>query len=59
MPGALPAASAFAGDEAAHQQACAAAINRAMEHLIARAPQQYLWGYHRYKGPKRVALASS
>ena len=30
----------------------AAAINRAMEQLIARCPEQYLWGYHRYKAPR-------
>ncbi len=26
-------------------------VNRAMERLIRRCPQQYLWGYHRYKEP--------
>lgn len=30
----------------------AAAINRAMEALILQRPEQYLWGYHRYKEPK-------
>lgn len=30
---------------------CAAIINRAMERLILRCPQQYLWGYNRYKQP--------
>jgi Kdo2-lipid IVA lauroyltransferase/acyltransferase len=49
---ALPAAGA---DEAAHQSECATVINRAMEHLILQLPQQYLWGYHRYKSP-RAAL---
>ena len=29
----------------------AAVINRAMEQLIRLCPQQYLWGYHRYKAP--------
>lgn len=29
----------------------AAVINRAMERLILACPQQYLWGYHRYKAP--------
>ena len=29
-----------------------AAINRAMEHLIRQCPQQYLWGYARYKAPR-------
>ncbi len=55
MPEALPQASAFGGDDSAHQTACAAVINRAMEHLIRRCPQQYLWGYHRYKGPRGSA----
>jgi KDO2-lipid IV(A) lauroyltransferase len=30
----------------------AAQINRAMEELILQKPQQYLWGYARYKKPK-------
>lgn len=30
------------------------AINRAMEHLIARCPAQYAWSYNRYKVPKGV-----
>jgi KDO2-lipid IV(A) lauroyltransferase len=30
----------------------AAAVNRAMEGLIRQCPQQYLWGYHRYKVPR-------
>ena len=29
-----------------------AQINRAMEHLIRQCPQQYLWGYGRYKTPR-------
>lgn len=39
----------------------AAVINHAMEHLILRHPEQYLWGYHRYKKPRRpdVALPDS
>ena len=35
-------------DEAAQ----AAVINRAMESLIRQCPQQYLWGYNRYKRPR-------
>ncbi|MBH9552196.1 lysophospholipid acyltransferase family protein [Inhella gelatinilytica] len=31
-------------------------INRAMEGLILEAPQQYLWGYNRYKGPRPLDL---
>lgn len=30
----------------------AAAVNRAMEGLIRQCPQQYLWGYNRYKQPR-------
>lgn len=31
-------------------------INRAMEQLIAECPQQYLWGYARYKQPRKEPL---
>ena len=31
-------------------------INRAMEQLIRQCPQQYLWGYARYKAPRGEAL---
>jgi Kdo2-lipid IVA lauroyltransferase/acyltransferase len=34
------------------QAESAALINRAMERLILQCPQQYLWGYHRYKQPR-------
>ena len=34
----------------------ATAVNRAMEDLIMQCPQQYLWGYNRYKGPRREIL---
>ena len=41
------------GDDAAALQAAqAAVINRAMQRLILQCPQQYLWGYHRYKRPR-------
>jgi len=33
-------------------EAQAALLNRAMETLIQRFPEQYLWSYHRYKTPK-------
>jgi len=36
----------------ASPEAQAALINRAMETLIRRFPEQYLWSYHRYKTPK-------
>ncbi len=35
-------------------QALASAINGAMETLIRRFPQQYLWSYNRYKVPKEA-----
>lgn len=35
-------------------RAAAAAVNRAMERLILQAPDQYLWGYARYKAPRAV-----
>ncbi len=38
--------------------AAAVAINRAMEHLILQCPQQYLWGYHRYKQPRSGGLSA-
>ena len=34
------------------QAESAAAVNRALERLILQCPQQYLWGYHRYKQPR-------
>ena len=36
------------------QVEAAANINRAMERLIMQCPQQYLWGYDRYKMPRSV-----
>ena len=53
---ALPLAAA---DDAALQLACATALNREMEQLIAQCPAQYLWGYHRYKQPRRVQAAGA
>ena len=53
MPEPLPDAEAFNGDEAAHQTECAAVMNRAMEFLIRQCPEQYLWGYNRFKGPRK------
>jgi KDO2-lipid IV(A) lauroyltransferase len=45
-------------DDPAAQAESAAAVNRAMEALIRRRPQQYLWGYHRYKTPSARAPGS-
>jgi KDO2-lipid IV(A) lauroyltransferase len=39
------------------QAESAAVINRAMERLIRQCPQQYLWGYHRYKAPRAATPA--
>lgn len=45
----------FDGDLSGTGADQAAAINRAMEQLIARAPAQYFWSYNRYKQPDGVA----
>ncbi len=39
------------------EQAQAEVINRAMQRLILQCPQQYLWGYHRYKRPRGAKAA--
>ncbi len=49
---------AEAADEAALQLACATALNDEMARLISQQPGQYLWGYHRYKQPRRVHAAT-
>jgi KDO2-lipid IV(A) lauroyltransferase len=36
-----------------------AAINRLMEDMIMQSPEQYLWGYNRYKGPRAEILTSA
>ncbi|MEO6410127.1 MAG: lysophospholipid acyltransferase family protein [Burkholderiaceae bacterium] len=41
-------------DDPQRQAESAAAVNRAMQRLIAQCPQQYLWGYHRYKQPRAL-----
>jgi KDO2-lipid IV(A) lauroyltransferase len=45
--------------EGRDEQAQAAVINRAMESLIRQCPQQYLWGYHRYKQPRGAPPAAA
>ena len=35
------------------EEAGAEAINRSMEAVIRMKPSQYLWGYHRYKNPRK------
>lgn len=54
----LPTAAAGGADDQALQVACASAVNHEMERLIAQCPGQYLWGYHRYKQPRRVHAAT-
>ncbi|MDP4302396.1 lysophospholipid acyltransferase family protein [Leptothrix discophora] len=51
MPGtdAMPMAGV---DAQALAEAGASVVNREMERMIRRLPGQYLWGYHRYKGPR-------
>jgi KDO2-lipid IV(A) lauroyltransferase len=46
----------LAGGDAAQS---AAAVNRLMEEMIMQAPEQYLWGYNRYKGPRAEILTSA
>jgi KDO2-lipid IV(A) lauroyltransferase len=43
-------------DADALQLAQASVINRAMQQLILQCPHQYLWGYNRYKKPRRVDI---
>jgi KDO2-lipid IV(A) lauroyltransferase len=38
-------------------QKAVAAMNAALESWIAKAPEQYLWAYHRYKAPGGMAAA--
>jgi Kdo2-lipid IVA lauroyltransferase/acyltransferase len=40
-------------DDEASQVEAASVINRGMEQMIRALPGQYLWGYHRYKSPRR------
>jgi KDO2-lipid IV(A) lauroyltransferase len=49
----------FAGELSGTPAEQAAAINRAMEQLIARCPDQYYWSYNRYKQPQGVAAPES
>ena len=46
-------------DDAAWTLASAAAINRSMEAVILQRPEQYLWGYHRYKQPRQAEGAAA
>ncbi len=61
LPLAEPLPAPAAGqrpDDDAWQHAAAAALNRSMEAVIRLKPAQYLWGYHRYKTPRRLEAAA-
>ena len=49
-----PALPTTAADDDTLQVACATTVNQAMEQLIDASPGQYLWGYNRYKQPRRA-----
>ena len=49
-----PPPGADAQAEEAWTLQAAAAINRSMEALVRQCPAQYLWGYARYKNPRRA-----
>jgi KDO2-lipid IV(A) lauroyltransferase len=44
------------GELPADPQAAATRVNAAMEQLVRECPQQYLWGYARYKTPRQELL---
>ena len=50
----MPLGEALPADAQAQGES-AEVINRAMERLIVQCPEQYLWGYHRYKQPRADA----
>jgi KDO2-lipid IV(A) lauroyltransferase len=39
--------------------AAATVVNQLMEQMIMQSPEQYLWGYNRYKGPRAEILTSA
>lgn len=48
----------FPGELASDPERAAAQVNAAMEALVRECPQQYLWGYARYKQPRAEAHRS-
>ena len=44
--------------EGADDASAALSINRSMEAVIRQKPSQYLWGYHRYKQPRRAEVVA-
>jgi len=57
-PPAPPAPGPGPAAEAAWTLAAAIVLNRAMEWQIGRLPSQYLWGYHRFKQPRRLGAGA-
>ncbi|MCY7316173.1 MAG: lysophospholipid acyltransferase family protein [Rubrivivax sp.] len=55
LPPLSPSPPGRGADEEHWMAQAAACINRSMEAVIAQRPEQYLWGYHRYKQPRSVA----
>lgn len=53
LPQALPGPG-----EGGTPEGSAAIVNQAMESLIRKRPDQYLWGYQRYKAPRSGGLAA-
>lgn len=49
--------SPWQGELAADPAAAAAQVNAQMERLVQACPQQYLWGYARYKTPRQEFLS--
>ncbi|MFM7332659.1 MAG: lysophospholipid acyltransferase family protein [Brachymonas sp.] len=47
--------SAFEGDLSSDAATAAGQINAAMEQVVRQCPEQYLWGYARYKAPREEA----
>lgn len=43
----------WTGDLSGEPEAAAASLNAQMERLVRQCPQQYLWGYGRYKTPRQ------
>ena len=40
-------------------ESAASLINQSMEQLIRLAPEQYLWGYNRYKQPRSLDIGAA
>jgi KDO2-lipid IV(A) lauroyltransferase len=49
-----PPAGADAGQEEAWTLQATSAVNRSIEAMVLQCPAQYLWGYQRYKHPRKA-----